>query len=477
MVLSAMTAADAFKNLSVQAMRQDRISDALLPSSGAPAPRIGHALLWTPSYVRDDKILWHVPFLFWLLEATRPRLYVEIGVGEGVAYMAVCQALHRMRAHSQCYAVGQWQDVDGNIHVPERLAARNADLYEDFSSILTDGLEQSAQAIEDGSVDLMLVNLAKDPSIAGPVHEIWLPKLSSTGILLLNGISRDDPAIGALVDALSSKSPTFQMPGGDGLLVVLPGPGSDEDLANIAALKPDDPAHKLIVQMFTRLGAGAYHEVHAREDADHVGALDEQIRGLTEERDALAARLQERELQYDARHRKVALLQARSFDFQLAAEAVRTDWERAETEKTKLAELLEQERAAHLQTKDIAEQLVVEVEARLGGELAAERANREKSAELLQEERAFRKQASEERDRAAAEAEGLQARVAELASASKSSYRMVKTLVAALEESENLLAALTEELRSERQKNEVQAPGAQPGSGGLLGRITGRKRG
>jgi hypothetical protein len=117
-------------------MRQDRISDALLPSSGASAPRFGHALLWTPSFVRDDKILWHVPFLFWLLEATRPRQYVEVGVGEGVAYMAVCQALHRMRAHAQCFAVGQWRDAEGHLAVPDRLAARNADLYEEFCILL-----------------------------------------------------------------------------------------------------------------------------------------------------------------------------------------------------------------------------------------------------------------------------------------------------------------------------------------------------
>ena len=60
--------------------------------------------------------------------------------------MAVCQALHRMRAHSQCYAVGQWQDGDGNTVVPERLAARNADLYEDFSRILSGGIEEFGPA-------------------------------------------------------------------------------------------------------------------------------------------------------------------------------------------------------------------------------------------------------------------------------------------------------------------------------------------
>lgn len=461
-------------------MRQDRISDALLPSSGAPAPRLGHALLWTPSYVRDDKILWHVPFLFWLLEATRPRLYVEIGVGEGVAYMAVCQALHRMRAHAHCYAVGLWQDADGNIEVPERLAARNADLYEDFSQILKDGVERSAHAIDDGSVDLMLVDLTQDSSVAKSLQQTWVPKLSSNGILLLNGINHGDPTIAVLVEALASKSPTIQMPGGDGLLVVLPGRGPDEELANIAALTPDDPAHKLIVQMFTRLGAGAYHEVHAREGAERFDDLDDQIRRVTEERDNLVAQLEERERQYDARHRKVAILQSRVFDLQIATEAARSEAERVTAELSEARkgeglanDLLRQEQAARRDAQQ-----------RADAELAVEQAKQKESSALLKQERETRLEAERQRDCAVKEAGSLGERVAELTHAAEKYYGTVKNLVAALEENENLVSALTEELRAERVEPDLEAHDQNPGTmqtmpasgGGLLSLIRHRKR-
>lgn len=340
-------------------MKQDRIGDALLAPSAAPGTRIGHALLWQPSFVRDEKILWHVPFLFWLLESVRPRRYLEVGVGEGVAYMAVCQALHRMRAHSQCYAVGTWEQSNEGDGVPERLAARNADLYEDFSQILSDGPEKAAEAIEDESIDLMLIDLGEAPEAASTLRERWLPKLSKSGILLLNGIDRGDSATTVLVGSLSEQSPTVRMPGGDGLLVVLPSRDPDEDAANIAALSPDDPAHKLIIQMFTRLGAGTYYETHARDDEQRASELDERIRAILEERDSLAAQLSELQGQYDARHRKVATLQSQTFDMQLAIAAAQSESERlkaqlgaAQAERDEAQELLEQERSARAEADE-----------------------------------------------------------------------------------------------------------------------------
>jgi Methyltransferase domain len=518
--------------LSVQAMRQDRISDALLPSSGASAPRFGHALLWTPSFVRDDKILWHVPFLFWLLEATRPRQYVELGVGEGVAYMAVCQALHRMRAHAQCFAVGQWRDAEGHLAVPDRLAARNADLYEDFSQILTDGIQESADVIEDGSVDLMLVDLTTDPELAESVQQSWLPKLSPTGILLLNGIGHGDPAIANLVTDLSGRSPTIQMPGGDGLLVVLPRRGPDEQLGGIAALTPDDPAHKLIVQMFTRLGAGAYHEVHARRDSEHLDALDGRLRELADERDSLAAQLAERERQYDARHRKAAVLQSQVFDLQMATEAARSEVERVSAELSRVSDLLQQEQSDRKAERDAAHNLLVQEQAarateldaaqnlllqekaaremaeeradlagaelgalrqavanltersseaeraveRLSTELASERERTDELSALLEAEKGARREADAQRDAAGAEAEALRA-------TSQKHFGIIKGLIIALEENENLVSALTEELRTrdgQTQDGTIEPSPATvapaPRSGGLLNRIGGRKR-
>ena len=499
-------------------MKQDRFSDALLAPSEAAGTRLGHALLWQPTYVRDEKILWHVPFLFWLLEATRPRHYVEVGVGEGVAYMAVCQAVHRMRAHAQCTAVGDWKQDDGSIAVPERLAARNADLYDDFSTITGEGFEKAAGSIADESVDLMLIDLTQTSEAAASFHKCWLPKLAKSGILLLNGVDRGDESTAVLVASLSEKSPTIHMPGGDGLLVVLPGRDLDEELAGIAALSPDDPAHKLIVQMFTRLGAGTYYETHVRDEEQQARALDEQVRALTDERDALAARLRELQSQYDSRHRKVAILQSRHFDLQLAvaaaeskSETLASDLAAARTEldaaranaeerlgkaaaeaevlKGKVAELsrLYSEEARH--HRRLSEELsasqarLEELSAELRSEQSARadaQTARDEALKRSEEEKEARIAEKGERDSAAAEAESLRAQVTELTLRGDKACWAMKTLVEALEQSENLVTALTEEVRSLKRQVEAQALAAESAAsaaapGGWFNRRPGRR--
>ena len=179
-------------------------------------------------------------------------------------------------------------------------------------------------------------------------------------------INRDDAAVSVLVDALTSKYSTIKMPGGDGFAVVLPVRGPDDELSKIATLTPDDPAHKLIIQMFTRLGAGAYHEVHSRQDADRLGALGETIQELTAKCETLGAQLEERERQYDARHRKTAILQSKVFDLQLAVEALQSEADRvagelkAEGEETR--DLLQLERSAHRDLRELADKATAELE-------------------------------------------------------------------------------------------------------------------
>ncbi len=41
---------------------------------------------WSPS-ARTE----HVPFAFWIVDALKPRVYVELGVDYGMFYFACCQ--------------------------------------------------------------------------------------------------------------------------------------------------------------------------------------------------------------------------------------------------------------------------------------------------------------------------------------------------------------------------------------------------
>jgi hypothetical protein len=323
-------------------MRQDPIGDDLLPASlNAVLPRIGQAqaaLFWRPQYVRNSRIMWQIPFLFWILEISRPRQYVEIGVGEGVTYMAACQSLHRLQADAQCHAVGIWKAAGDQIEVPAHLASRNAELYGHFSQILTEGIESSHRRFTAGSVDVMLVDLVAiaeaGMSLSAAIEtlrEQWLPKLSEHGILLLHGVGEDESAV-AFVDELSGRMPAIQLSGGDGIVVLLNGTKLAERLANLAALPAEDQVRQTLIEMFDRLGAASYYEVSSRTSEEQNHSVDRHLKELRKEYEGIAVRLEESLACYEGRYRQVANLQAKSFDLEVAKDAQRVEIERLSAE-------------------------------------------------------------------------------------------------------------------------------------------------
>lgn len=360
-------------------MTLETISDDLLPAPfNAVVPRADHAeaLFWRPQYVRNDTVLWHVPFLFWLIEIARPNQYVEIGVGEGVTYMAACQSLHRLNYDGQCHAVGVWKAAGDRMDVPNRFAARNAELYEHFSRILTDGLENSHRHFATGSVDLMLVDFvsiaqAGTPAadIIGALREKWLPKLSERGILLLHGVGADEGA-NALVEELSGQMPALRLSGGQGIITLLHGGKVAQRLSRLAALPEEHQVRKALVKLFNRLGAASYYETSGHASENRAQSANHHLKELREEYDGIVVRLEESLSQYEGRHRQVANLQARVFDLEMARDAQKAEVERLEGSLKAAHERLVSERAskeaAHEQLSEAHERVRLDAEKLLG---------------------------------------------------------------------------------------------------------------
>ena len=57
------------------------------------------SLFRTPRRLGKPSGWWgHVPFAFWIVQATEPRLLVELGTHHGVSYAAVCDAVRAKTA-------------------------------------------------------------------------------------------------------------------------------------------------------------------------------------------------------------------------------------------------------------------------------------------------------------------------------------------------------------------------------------------
>ena len=45
----------------------------------------------------------------WIMEAMRPRSFVELGSLHGVSYFTFCESAHRQGGTTRCFAVDTWK--------------------------------------------------------------------------------------------------------------------------------------------------------------------------------------------------------------------------------------------------------------------------------------------------------------------------------------------------------------------------------
>jgi hypothetical protein len=65
-----------------------------------------------PDLLVDSDWTEHAPFIFWLCETSRPRLFVELGTHRGHSFFVFCQAMQRLSPEGRCRALDLWTGDD-----------------------------------------------------------------------------------------------------------------------------------------------------------------------------------------------------------------------------------------------------------------------------------------------------------------------------------------------------------------------------
>src|ERR1700712_4795297 len=79
------------------------------PASLLPGLTSGLELLYPDRAVEPSPWLGHTPFALWLIEATKPRMVVELGVHTGNSYCAFLQAVDSLGLDTRCFGIDHWQ--------------------------------------------------------------------------------------------------------------------------------------------------------------------------------------------------------------------------------------------------------------------------------------------------------------------------------------------------------------------------------
>lgn len=219
---------------------------------------LSSASFWAPDDVVHSAWLEHGPFAFWLIDALRPRRYVELGTHNGFSYFCVCQAVQRLDLGTACYAVDSWQGDDHAGFYGEDVFASvqriNEAKYRGFSTLMRGYFSDALPYFPDGSIDLLHIDGRHGYEDVVEDFESWRPKLSERGVVLFHDVNvrERDFGVWRLWHELKDRHPSFEFDHGHGLGVLALGSEVPEALRPL--LFADAREAAAIRHSYARLG-------------------------------------------------------------------------------------------------------------------------------------------------------------------------------------------------------------------------------
>lgn len=252
----------------------------------------------------------HIPFAFWLVDACRPGLLVELGTHTGNSFCAFAQAIDTLGLSTRTYAVDTWEgDPHAGLYGEEvfrELGAYHDRRYGRFSRLLRMRFDQALDHFADGSIDILHIDGLHTYEAVRSDFETWLPKMSRRGVVLFHDINvrQDDFGVWRLWEEVSARYPALGFLHSNGLGVAyvgdLPAPG---DLGRLLALASSgDTELNAVRQFFSRLGAGLtervmapHWQIKADRQAGRIDALSAEIKTLKDRIETETKRVAERD--------------------------------------------------------------------------------------------------------------------------------------------------------------------------------------
>ncbi|MBI4252672.1 class I SAM-dependent methyltransferase [Candidatus Uhrbacteria bacterium] len=171
----------------------------------------------------------HIPFAFYLIGILQPRLIVELGTHRGDSYCSFLQAVADLGIDTKCYAVDHWT---GDQHsgyygdeVYNELRQYHDKFYSDFSQLLRMTFDEGLQYFSEKSIDFLHIDGEHTYEAVKHDFDLWLPKMSESGVLLLHDTDKKDKNFGVyrLWEKLKKIYPSINFSYGNGLGILFVG--------------------------------------------------------------------------------------------------------------------------------------------------------------------------------------------------------------------------------------------------------------
>jgi hypothetical protein len=98
------------------------------------------------------------PFAYWIVQALKPRVFVELGTHAGNSYFSFCQSIQENDIPTKSIAVDTWKgDAHSGLYdesVFEGVKRANQK-YQSFSTLMRTTFDSAAQGFENKTKDLL----------------------------------------------------------------------------------------------------------------------------------------------------------------------------------------------------------------------------------------------------------------------------------------------------------------------------------
>jgi len=251
---------------------------------------------WWPDQAPADGRL---PFAMLVVALLEPARLVELGLGCGQTYAAMCQAVQAQRLNCECLGVelNDAPEASDGPRLSAAFRAQHTARYGGFSRLAAAEAVGAAEFFADGSVDLLHLAAGLTHAQAGQAWQRWLPKLSARAAVLVSNIHPAEGARGlaAFYAEASRAHPHFELHLGQGqsLGLLLVGAEPAEELAQLTRLPAGQQAS--LRDLVYRLGQAAAYAADRGPlpgGEAEIAALHQTLREQTEHIDQLQGRLE-----------------------------------------------------------------------------------------------------------------------------------------------------------------------------------------
>lgn len=264
--------------------------------------RLNNATIFMKPDRLVEPIHWigHIPFTFWIVNALKPAVLVELGTQSGNSYCAFLQIVHELKLATKCYAVDTWH---GDLHtgnygeeVFKDLEAHHNEKYASFSRLVRSTFDEAVRHFSDNSIDLLHIDGHHTYDSVSHDFNNWLPKVSKSGVILFHDINvrQNDFGVWKLWEELTNAYPSFSFLHSNGLGVLAVGPDMLEPIRWLTTLNKTAPHCVPLVQsFFAKVSCPLYDIIEKSRALEQIKEMTRQIERISKQNEELSNRNEE----------------------------------------------------------------------------------------------------------------------------------------------------------------------------------------